>query len=304
MKPHPVRGRFAPSPTGPLHFGSLIAALGSFLEARCQGGEWRVRIEDVDGPRTVPGAAAAILRVLERYGLTWDGAVLYQSQRTAAYQAALARLAAAGWVYPCTCSRRELAVGPRGADGAPIYPGFCRAGARQTGRPAAWRLRVADCPVGFHDARYGFYQQCLASAVGDFVLRRADGYFSYQLAVVVDDAEQGITQVVRGADLLDSTPRQLYLQQLLGLTTPAYAHLPLAVDRHGVKLSKQTGAPALDEQQPGPTLWAALRGLGQHPPQALATESAAVVLAWGLAHWRGLIVPQTQAADRSGGKPP
>lgn len=280
-----ARGRFAPSPTGPLHFGSLIAALGSFLEARRHGGEWLVRIEDVDAPRTAPGAAAAILRALERYGLHWDGPVVYQSQRTAHYRAALESLLDARLAYPCTCTRRELASGPRGRDGAPIYPGTCRAGPRQPQRPHALRLQVTDALIRFRDAIQGEYGQRLEREVGDFVLRRADGLFTYQLAVVVDDAAQGVTQVVRGADLLDSTPRQMVLQRLLGLPTPDYAHLPVVVDARGDKLSKQTGAPPLDEQNPGPTLWAALRFLGQQPPPELAREPAPAIIAWAVAHW-------------------
>ncbi len=280
-----VRGRFAPSPTGPLHFGSLIAALGSFLEARRQGGEWLLRIEDVDTPRVVPGATTAILRALERYGLHWDGPVVYQSQRTAHYQAALEPLLAAGLVYPCACTRRVLAGYPRGRDGAAIYPGTCRAGPRRPEQPHALRLRVTDATLAFQDAIQGEYRQQLEREVGDFVLRRADGLFTYQLAAVVDDAAQGVTQVVRGADLLDSTPRQMVLQRLLGLSTPEYAHLPVAVDAHGDKLSKQTGALPLDERNPGPVLWAALRFLGQQPPSELAGEAAPAIIAWAVAHW-------------------
>jgi len=222
-----------------LHFGSLVAALGSFLEARRWDSEWLVRIEDVDVSRAVPGAADAILRALERCELFWDGPVLYQSQRTEAYRAALERLSSAELAYPCTCSRRELAMNPRGSDGGPIYPGHCRVGVRQPDRPRAIRLRTTDAPLAFRDAVQGEFRQCLASEVGDFVVRRADGLFAYQLAVVVDDADQGVTQVVRGSDLLDSTPRQIYLQRLLGLPTPEYAHLPVAVDGRGNKLSKQ-----------------------------------------------------------------
>ena len=286
-----ARGRFAPSPTGPLHFGSLIAALGSFLEARYQGGEWLLRIEDVDTPRTAPGATTAILRALERYGLHWDGPVVYQSQRTAHYQAALESLLAAGLAYPCTCTRRELTHCPRGRDGAPLYPGTCRAGPRRPDRPPALRLQVTDALIQFRDAIQGDYRQRLAREVGDFVLRRADGLFAYQLAVVVDDAVQGITQVVRGADLLDSTPRQIVLQRLLGLPTPDYAHLPVVVDARGDKLSKQTGAPPLDERHPGPTLWAALRFLGQQPPPELAGETVPTLIAWAAAHWNLAAIP-------------
>lgn len=280
-----ARGRFAPSPTGPLHFGSLVAALGSFLEARRRGGEWLVRIEDVDAPRTAPGATTAILRALERYGLHWDGPVVRQSQRAVHYQTALESLRDVGWVYPCTCSRQMLASCPRGRDGAPIYPGTCRAGPRPLDRLPALRVRVTDAPLTFQDAVQGECRQRLERAVGDFVLRRADGVFAYQLAVVVDDAAQGVTHVVRGADLLDSTPRQIYLQRLLGLSTPDYAHLPVVVDARGDKLSKQTGARPLDERWAGPTLTAALRFLGQRPPPELAGEPVAAIIAWAVAHW-------------------
>ena len=289
----PGRGRFAPSPTGSLHFGSLVAALGSFLEARRWDSEWLVRIEDVDVSRAVPGAADAILRALERCELFWDGPVLYQSQRTEAYRAALERLSSAELAYPCTCSRRELAMNPRGSDGGPIYPGHCRAGVRQPDRPRAIRLRTTDAPLAFRDAVQGEFRQCLASEVGDFVVRRADGLFAYQLAVVVDDADQGVTQVVRGSDLLDSTPRQIYLQRLLGLPTPEYAHLPVAVDGRGNKLSKQTGATPLDLRDPAPALWIALRFLGQSPPPDLRWELASTILAWARIHWRLERVPAT-----------
>ena len=274
-----------------MHFGSLVAALGSFLDARRCGGEWWVRIEDVDAPRARSGAADAILRALERFQLHWDGPVLYQSRRTDAYRAALARLLSAGLAYPCTCSRRELAACPRGGDGAPIYPGHCRAGVGHPGRPAAVRLRVDGAAVAFRDAVRGEFRQCLTGEVGDFVIRRADGLFAYQLAVVVDDAAQGITRVVRGADLLDSTPRQIHLQRLLGLPEPAYAHLPVAVDQSGHKLSKQAGAAPLDADDPAPALWAALRFLGQNPPADLRRESPATLLAWARDHWRLASVP-------------
>jgi glutamyl-Q tRNA(Asp) synthetase len=289
------RGRFAPSPTGPLHAGSLVAALGSYLEARRRGGQWQVRIEDVDAPRTVPGAADAILRALERCALFWDGPVLYQSQRTERYQAALESLESAGLAYPCTCTRRELAHQPRAPDGGPLYPGTCRGGVRQPDRPRAMRLRVTDAPVAFRDALQGPCRQRLAREIGDFVIRRADGLFAYQLAVVVDDADQGVTQVARGSDLLDSTPRQIYLQRLLGLPTPDYVHLPVALDAQGEKLSKQTHAPPLDERRPGPALVAALRFLGQQPPLELEREPPARVVDWALAHWRLVQVPAVLA---------
>ncbi|HCB13613.1 MAG TPA: tRNA glutamyl-Q(34) synthetase GluQRS [Gammaproteobacteria bacterium] len=294
-KPGPVRGRFAPSPTGPLHFGSLIAALGSFLEARAQRGEWRVRIDDIDAPRTVPGAADAILRTLEHCGLFWDGEVWYQSQRTERYQAVLEQLSRTEQVYPCTCTRRELAGYPRGADGSPLYPGHCRAGPRQPGRPYAFRLRVTNTQLTFLDAIQGAHHQSLEREAGDFVIRRADGLFTYQLAVVVDDADQGMTEVIRGSDLLDSTPRQLYLQALLGLPALRYGHLPIAVDESGGKLSKQTHAPPLDDRNLGPALWKALSFLGQQPPSGLLREPPTAILGWALVHWRLERVPVVRA---------
>jgi glutamyl-Q tRNA(Asp) synthetase len=255
------RGRFAPSPTGPLHFGSLVAALGSWLMARHAGGEWWVRIEDLDPPREVPGAAEAQLRTLAAFGLVSDGPVVRQRDRHARYRAALDRLLADGTAFACHCSRSDLAAV------AGIHR-RCRPGAQ---RPeAAVRLRVADgSRVGFDDAIHGRVEQDVDTAVGDVVLLRADGFWAYQLAVVVDDADQGITHVVRGADLLDSTPRQILLQRALGLPTPTYAHLPLIVDAEGRKLSKSMAALPVDDADPLPALRAAWRALGQ-PPQALA----------------------------------
>lgn len=288
----PARGRFAPSPSGPLHFGSLIAALGSFLMARAQGGEWLVRIEDIDTPRVVAGTADDILDTLERFGLTWDGPVLYQSRRTEQYRAALERLRALGVAYPCSCSRREVA---QSVGAGPLYPGICRNGVRQPGRPASIRLRTPRQVIAFQDRIQGPFSQCLETAVGDFVIHRADGLFAYQLAVVVDDAAQGITQVVRGCDLLDSTPRQIYLQHLLALPTPGYGHLPVAADRSGAKLSKQTRAAPLDKSRPGPALMAALEFLAQSPPRALARAAVPTILAWALAHWRPERIPAVPA---------
>ncbi len=286
-----VRGRFAPSPTGPLHFGSLIAALGSFLEVRRGGGVWLLRIEDVDTARVAPGAVDAILRTLERCELHWDGPVQYQSQRMEGYQAALESLLDTKQAYFCICSRRELAGNPRSRDGSPIYPGTCRGKIRPPDRLCAIRVRVGNTPIRFRDALQGDYCQRLANEVGDFVIRRADGVFAYQLAVVVDDADQGINQVVRGRDLLDSTPRQIYLQRLLNLPTPNYVHLPIVLDSRGAKLSKQTGALPLDGRHLGTALWAALRFLGQQPPPDLARESPAIILNWAQQQWQLERVP-------------
>ena len=260
MSVSPYRGRFAPTPSGPLHFGSLVAALGSYLDARAQGGEWLLRIEDVDSPREVAGASASILRTLAAYGFEWDGAVLYQSQRRDAYQVALARLRAAGRVYGCNCSRKQIAQQARqGVDG-PVYPGTCR-GKHLHGAVALRFLVLAGRTV-FDDALLGRVACDVASECGDFVLQRADGVVAYQLAVVVDDADQGITHVVRGADLLTSTPRQIVLQHALDYPTPVYKHLPVVLDAQGYKLSKQTLATPLGAADPLPALRWAGRFLG------------------------------------------
>lgn len=288
-------GRFAPSPSGALHFGSLIAALASFLDARKRHGRWLLRIEDIDTPRVVRGAADAILRSLERFGLLWDGPVALQSRRQSHYRDALAILQAQGAVYPCICSRREIAqfaaLGPNGR----IYPGRCRDALKRVERPAALRVRTEALSLGFRDRIQGEYRQSLAGEIGDFVIRRADGVFAYHLAVVVDDAEQGVTDVVRGSDLLASTPQQIYLQQRLNLLTPRYAHLPVAVDAGGAKLSKQTYAAALDDRRPGDALLAALRFLGQTPPAQLATAEPATLLAWAVENWQPRRIPRRPA---------
>lgn len=260
----PYIGRFAPSPTGPLHKGSLVAAMASYLDAKAQHGRWLVRIEDVDEARTVPGAAEDILQCLNAFGMTWDGEVVWQSHRKALYQAAFEKLGR--YVYPCGCTRREIADSRIGvaSDGAAIYPGTCRKGLAPGRSARACRLRVPDDEQGcisFQDRWMGTVTQCLAVAVGDFVLKRADGFWAYQLAVVVDDGDQGVTHVVRGADLLDSTPRQIYLQRLLGLPTPRYMHVPVVTNEIGEKLSKQTGAQALDLSRPVEELLAAARFL-------------------------------------------
>lgn len=285
------RGRFAPSPTGPLHLGSLLAAVGSYLDAHSRGGEWLVRIEDLDPPREQPGAADGILRTLEAFGFEWDGAVTYQSRRSALYEEALAELSGRGLTYFCTCSRREIAdLGLPGVDG-PRYPGTCRQ-AHHGPRDAALRVRTNDEVIEFDDAVLGRRQQRLESEIGDFVLRRRDRLYSYQLAVVVDDAEQGITDVVRGADLLDSTPRQIFLQRNLYIPTPRYAHLPVVVDAHGQKLSKQSGALPVDTRDANRVLWTALTLLGQDPEPELQIESPQEILAQGIAHWDRTRIPR------------
>ncbi|MFZ2266129.1 MAG: tRNA glutamyl-Q(34) synthetase GluQRS [Azonexus sp.] len=291
------RGRFAPSPTGMLHFGSLVAAVGSYLDARTQGGEWLVRMEDVDTPRNVPGAADAILATLEVFGFEWDGPVLWQSTRFDAYAAALEQLKAAGAAYACACSRKEIAdsVSRPAADGGLVYPGTCRSGLPEGRSPRAWRLRVGTADVAFADRLQGAVSQQLERDVGDFVLRRADGLFAYQLAVVVDDHFQGISDIVRGADLLASTPRQIWLQACLGYAAPSYAHLPVASNAAGEKLSKQTLAPALDASQASRALVQALRFLGQPAPESLDKAPVPEIWAWALAHWSFAGIPRQPA---------
>ncbi len=278
------RGRFAPSPSGPLHFGSLVAAVAGFLEAKSHGGEWLLRIEDVDTPRVVPGAADNILKTLERFGLFWDGAVVYQSRHFDRYQMVLNDLYRQGLIYPCICSRKLIRRMARMGTCGTIYAGTCR----ETGYPLsteiALRLRTVDKIVTFHDGIQGRFSQNLERDVGDFVLRRRDGIFAYHLAVVVDDIDQGITDIVRGVDLLDSTPRHLYLYELLQQPAPRYCHVPLVLNDKGDKLSKQTGAPAVDGD--GRCLIRALEFLGQKPPDDLLHESVEKILEWGITYWR------------------
>jgi glutamyl-Q tRNA(Asp) synthetase len=289
-------GRFAPSPTGLLHPGSLVAALASWLDARAHGGQWLVRIEDVDTPRCVPGAGQAILQQLVTCGMASDGPVLWQSQRSHAYQNALDTLVTKGWAYPCGCSRKEIKTAFEAAQAqslgrhqAAVYHGTCRNGLN--GKPArAWRLNVqaVQMALGLHtltqwqDRHLGAQQQNVSQEVGDFVLRRADGLWAYQLAVVVDDAEQGITHVVRGKDLADNTARQIVLQQALGLPTPQYLHTPLVLGVNGEKLSKQNGALALDLQHPLQALNAAAQALG------LPAMPEQTPIGQALFHWTAL----------------
>ena len=269
-------GRFAPSPSGPLHAGSLVAAMASYLDAKAHHGQWLVRIEDIDETRTVPGATEAIMQALAIFGMQHDGEVVVQSQRKDLYQKAFDRLAghasadrtSAGRTYPCGCTRKEIADSRLGvaADGAAIYPGTCRDGLAHGKTARTLRLRVPDAgqpneTITFNDRWLGPLTQHLASEVGDFVLKRADGFWAYQLAVVVDDAEQGVTHVVRGTDLLESTGRQIYLQRVLELPTPSYMHVPVVLNEAGEKLSKQTGATALDLNNPLSELLRAARFL-------------------------------------------
>jgi glutamyl-Q tRNA(Asp) synthetase len=279
-------GRFAPSPTGPLHFGSLVAALASWLDARAAQGRWLVRIEDLDAPRVQPGAADEILRTLEQLGLTWDGPVVYQGQRKQRYAAALQRLQS--HTYWCGCTRREIADSALGlaADGAQIYPGTCRKGIAPGRAPRALRIRAMGDEIRFNDRVQGPQRQNVEAEVGDFVLYRAEGQFAYQLAVVVDDAGQGVTDVVRGADLLDSTARQICLQRLLGYPQPRYLHIPAAVNAAGEKLSKQTGAPPINVARRNEELRKALAFLGQAETDDLAAA---------VKNWNPRLIPARRA---------
>ena len=281
-------GRFAPSPTGHLHFGSLIAAVASYCMAKQYGGEWLVRIEDLDQPRVVAGTADIILHQLETFGLLWDRSVIYQSVRSEIYQAAIERLKQIGLTYPCSCSRREiLASAPHLGEEGAIYPGTCRHKIQPTSSSCCTRIATPDIETLFTDGIYGPISQNLAREVGDFPLQRADGIFSYQLAVAVDDHESGINQVVRGRDLLFSTPRQIHLLQQLGYAIPTYTHVPLVLSLDGEKISKrhhQIGD--FLEQSPSNLLYLALDFLGQHPPKALHFEQPTTIVAWACSHFK------------------
>ncbi len=277
------RGRFAPSPTGPLHFGSLVAAMASRCDAIAAEGEWLLRIEDVDQTRSRPGASDAILSTLEAYGFEWDGPVVRQSERGALYAAALDDLSRRGMVFSCACTRKEVELAAPGKSGERVYPGTCRHGVPAGREGRARRVAVTDEVVCFRDRLQGAQEQRLARDVGDFVLRRADGLFAYQLAVVVDDSEQAITHVVRGADLLSSTPRQIWLQRQLGYAIPAYLHHPIALDASGRKLSKQTDATALPDD-PFPVLIEAWSFLDQ-PAPSVRPASIAEFWRWARSAW-------------------
>ena len=280
-------GRFAPSPTGPLHFGSLVAAVGSYLQARAQNGRWLLRIEDIDRPREVPGAAERIVDTLAAFGFEWDGPIERQSRHLKRYDAALAQLTAAGVVFDCMCSRAQIAAQAADIDSDELrYPGTCRHRVLHSQPRGAVRLRVESGAIRFVDRLQGPITQDVAAACGDFVVKRRDGLYSYHLAVVVDDAAQGVTEVVRGADLLDSTPRQILLQRALGLSTPDYCHVPLAVDSDGRKLSKSTQSIPIDAEHATHTLWQALAFLQQAPPLELQNVAPTELWAWAREHWR------------------
>ena len=282
-KPAAYVGRFAPSPSGPLHFGSLLAAVVSYARARAGNGQWLVRIEDIDPPREQRGADKVILGALEAYGFEWDGPVSYQSQFAERHAALVQSLLESGAAYPCSCSRRDLADVRRGPLGA-IYPGTCRNGCRSD--DVAMRLRTDDEPIEFTDQLQGPQSRRLESESGDFIIKRRDGLIAYHLAVVADDFDQGITEVVRGIDLLDSTPRHIQLQRVLGFTTPDYLHIPVVENAEGQKLSKLTGARGIPGDETSATLVSALDALKQHPPTDLARESIDEIWAWALANWR------------------
>ncbi|WP_313462316.1 tRNA glutamyl-Q(34) synthetase GluQRS [Pseudomonas nitroreducens] len=280
-------GRFAPTPSGYLHFGSLVAAVASYLDARSVGGKWLVRMEDLDPPREMPGAQAAILETLKRYGFEWDGPVERQSDRHAAYSAQVEQWLRSGLAYACTCSRKQL----EGSNG--IYPGTCRDAQHDWHGDVAIRIRVPELDYRFTDRLQGEFHQHLGREVGDFIIRRRDGLFAYQLAVVLDDAWQGVTDIVRGADLLDNTPRQLYLQELLGIAAPRYLHVPLIIQPDGHKLGKSYRSPPLEAEQAAPLLVRALKALGQNPPAGLAQSAPGDVLTWGIRHWNAEAIPHS-----------
>lgn len=285
MHAAPYIGRFAPTPSGYLHFGSLLAALASFLDARKHGGTWLVRMEDLDLARNIPGAADHILRTLEAYGLHWDGDVLFQSERIALYHHSLNTLLENGQAFRCDCSRKMIAA----AGG--IYPGTCRARNLAANVEHAIRVQVDDQQIGFIDRLQGCFSQNLSNDTGDFIVRRRDGIVAYQLAVVVDDIAQGITDVVRGADLIDSTPRQLWLYELLAQSPPRYLHIPLIVRADGEKLSKRLASAPIDPVQAPATLFRALTALAQQPPTELRGAPVPELLEWGIAHWQVARLP-------------
>lgn len=285
-------GRFAPSPTGPLHAGSLLAAMGSYLQARHAGGHWLLRIEDIDPPREMPGATQDILKTLADFGFKHYGEIGYQSQQGHFYDAALQQLADNGLLYACDCSRKQIRQNALATTHPQAYPGTCRDRGLPLDGPYALRLKLPKATtVGFDDGIQGYFEQNVAEACGDFVLKRRDGLFAYQLAVVVDDALSGVTQVVRGADLLDNTPRQILLQRALGVNTPDYAHLPVVVNSAGEKLSKQTYAPALDSAAPLNALWQAWTLLGQTQPISMAINTVEDFWDFALQHWHPERIP-------------
>jgi glutamyl-Q tRNA(Asp) synthetase len=284
MTPTPPIGRFAPSPTGDLHFGSLVAALGSFLEARTAGGKWLLRVEDIDPPREVAGSANRIIGDLQQLGMVADGQILYQSSRHEAYQAAVTRLLEEDLAYPCACSRKDIPA-------SGVYPGTCRSGIAKGKTARAIRFRVPDASCEFTDRLQGRVCESLNHSCGDFIIQRADGLIAYQLAVVIDDHFQAVTQVVRGADLLDSTNRQICLQKALALNTPEYMHLPVVLSNDGKKLSKRSMSDPLTQHEPAFSIYKALRFLGQNPPDGLTLDR---LWEWSLKHWDIKLIPRSK----------
>lgn len=285
----PITGRFAPSPTGPLHFGSVVAAVASYMQAKNQHGKWLVRMDDIDTPRNQAGADTSILTSLETLGLYWDDEVLFQSHRQEAYQEALNLLSEKNLLYRCTCTRKQLQGN--------AYPGTCRNKGHSSDQQHALRIITKQEPINFNDEIQGHFRQILETEIGDFIVHRADGLVAYHIATVVDDAYQEITEIVRGADLLDSTPRQIYLQKTLNYSDPTYAHLPIAVDKQGYKLSKQYHAKPIDDTDPVTTLILALDFLGQDPEKLLAEESVEEIIEWGIKHWSLEKIPRLNSIE-------
>lgn len=288
-KPQPYKGRFAPSPTGAVHFGTLLAAVGSYLQAKKNNGEWIIRMEDVDLTRKVDGADTDILHTLEAFGFEWQGEILYQSTQNEYYENTSQQLVEQSLVFPCLCTRKQLTE-----SGSNLYPGSCRSRQLPEKNDHSLRMIARDINITFNDAVMGRQSQNMAQQCGDFIIRRRDGLFAYQLAVVVDDAMQGITEIVRGADLLDSTPRQIYLQQLLDYKTPTYCHLPLAVDSHGNKISKSEGAAKVNIKNKEKLLCKTLEFLAQKPPVDLVNCSINDIWQWAIANWNIHAVPQNK----------
>lgn len=287
LKPESYRGRFAPSPTGPVHYGTLVAAVGSYLQSRSNNGQWFLRIDDIDVTRKVKDADTDIIKTLEAFGFEWDGEIIYQSTQTDYYEQALTQLVNQSLVFPCLCSRKQLAE-----SNSEIYPGNCRQRTLPEKKPHALRVLAKDITITFEDTVMGQQSQNIKQQCGDFIIKRRDGLFAYQLAIVVDDARQNISEVVRGADLLDSTPRQIYLQQLLGLPTPGYCHLPLAVDAAGDKISKSEGALKINIKHREKLLVSVLEFLGQQPPNDLAEAILSDIWSWAGAHWQVGSIPK------------
>jgi glutamyl-Q tRNA(Asp) synthetase len=301
-----IVGRFAPSPTGPLHLGSLVTAAGSYIMAKRAGGRWLLRIEDLDIPRVIPGMADDILKTLEKFGFQWDGEVTFQSRRSEVYQATIDKLRAEDLAYPCSCTRAEIAriaSAPHPGSEGLVYPGICRYGLAEGKTARAYRVKVDNMLIEFEDGIMGHYSQSLTASCGDFVVQRADGPFAYHLAVVVDDAESGVNQVVRGSDLLSSTPRQIYLQKLLHYPVPAYFHLPLVTNPDGTKLSKRANAVSLTcgrdlTKDRGLLLLSSLRFLGQSPPFTLEKATCPEILAWAVSNFDLGLIPTADAPLR------